>query len=182
MLPSDGPPPPRFWGQTTEGTFVGYLSARMTGFPCRQPTLCLHWLKDPSDADQDWLKKKPSRIGEGDATWGGSAYGRALCLPASSGLTSEKPRKPLNPGAVRGLSRASYQNRTDDLFITSEGFPEPPTSSRSWPRPRNLMVFPRANIPGRPLPSLLKMCPKLCPKVCRRGAAPKATPVAAVPA
>jgi hypothetical protein len=35
-------------------------------------------------------------------------------------LTSEKPRKPLKRRAVRGLSRASYQNRTDDLFITSE--------------------------------------------------------------
>lgn len=30
-----GPPPPRFWGQTTEGTCVGYLPARTTGLPCR---------------------------------------------------------------------------------------------------------------------------------------------------
>lgn len=44
----------------------------------------------------------------------------ALDLREDFGLTSEKPRKPLDLGAVRGLSRASYQNRTDDLFITSE--------------------------------------------------------------
>ncbi|PNH83691.1 hypothetical protein CXZ05_11030 [Arthrobacter sp. AFG20] len=25
---TEGPPPPRFWGQTTEGTCVGYLLAR----------------------------------------------------------------------------------------------------------------------------------------------------------
>jgi hypothetical protein len=44
----------------------------------------------------------------------------ALPSGMTTGLTSEKPRKPLKSGAVRGLSRASYQNRTDDLFITSE--------------------------------------------------------------
>ena len=35
-------------------------------------------------------------------------------------LTSEKPPKALKVRAIGGLSRASYQNRTDDLFITSE--------------------------------------------------------------
>lgn len=32
---TDGPPPPRFWGQTTEGTCVGYLLAREGWMPVK---------------------------------------------------------------------------------------------------------------------------------------------------
>jgi hypothetical protein len=51
------------------------------------------------------------------------AEGRQRCargLSASAGETSKKPRTAAERATIRGSSRASYQNRTDDLFITSE--------------------------------------------------------------
>ena len=74
-----------------------------------------------------------------------------------------EPRISAAEAGTRGSFRASYQNRTDDLFITSEVITKDPAGALACAWSRKLDDFLGSSIHGLPRRSPFKVCPKVCP-------------------